>query len=109
MVTDPPYGVEYDPSWRNEAAKRGAIDFAAKREGTVQNDDRADWYDAWALFPGDVVYCWCASNFSDVVKSSLERAGFVARYLLIWAKPRFAISRGHYHWQHEPCWYAVRK
>ncbi len=19
------------------------------------------------------------------------------------------ISRGHYHWQHEPCWYAVRK
>ena len=23
MVTDPPYGVEYDPSWRNEAAKKG--------------------------------------------------------------------------------------
>ena len=21
---------------------------------------------------------------------------------------RIAISRGHYHWQHEPCWYAVR-
>lgn len=19
------------------------------------------------------------------------------------------MSRGHYHWQHEPCWYAVRK
>ena len=19
------------------------------------------------------------------------------------------LSRGHYHWQHEPCWYAVRK
>ena len=27
----------------------------------------------------------------------------------IWAKDRFALSRGHYHWQHEPCWYAVRK
>ena len=25
-----------------------------------------------------------------------------------WAKARFALSRGHYHWQHEPCWYAVR-
>jgi hypothetical protein len=24
------------------------------------------------------------------------------------AKDRFALSRGHYHWQHEPCWYAVR-
>jgi len=28
---------------------------------------------------------------------------------VIWAKPRFVISRGDYHWQHEPCWYAVRK
>jgi DNA modification methylase len=22
---------------------------------------------------------------------------------------KFDISRGHYHWQHEPCWYAVKK
>lgn len=22
MVTDPPYGVEYDPSWRNQAGPR---------------------------------------------------------------------------------------
>ena len=28
---------------------------------------------------------------------------------IIWAKPHFMISRGDYHWQHEPCWYAVRK
>ena len=31
------------------------------------------------------------------------------RAQIIWAKDRFALSRGHYHWQHEPCWYAVRK
>jgi DNA modification methylase len=30
------------------------------------------------------------------------------RSQIIWAKDRFALSRGHYHWQHEPCWYAVR-
>ena len=30
------------------------------------------------------------------------------RSQIIWAKDRFAFSRGHYHWQHEPCWYAVR-
>ena len=23
-------------------------------------------------------------------------------------KQHFALSRDHYHWQHEPCWYAVR-
>ena len=49
MVTDPPYGVEYDPSWRNQA---GAA--KTKRTGKVLNDDRADWREAWALFPGDV-------------------------------------------------------
>ena len=29
--------------------------------------------------------------------------------LIIWAKQHFAISRGDYHGQHEPCWYVVRK
>jgi DNA modification methylase len=24
-------------------------------------------------------------------------------------KQHFALSRGDYHWQHEPCWYAVKK
>lgn len=47
MVTDPPYGVEYDPSWRNQegAAK-------TKRTGKVLNDDRADCCEAWALSRG---------------------------------------------------------
>ena len=28
---------------------------------------------------------------------------------VIWAKQSLVmVGRGHYHWQHEPCWYAVR-
>jgi DNA modification methylase len=42
------------------------------------------------------------------VQQSLERSGFEIRSQIIWGKNRFALSRGHYHWQHEPCWYAVR-
>lgn len=109
MVTDPPYGVEYDPEWRNEAAKKGLIAFAASREGKVANDDRVDWSEAWELFTGDVVYCWHADRHASSVQASLEGSGFEMRSQVIWAKPRFVISRGHYHWQHEPCWYAVRK
>ena len=109
MVTDPPYGVEYDPSWRNEAAKKGLIAFAARREGEVANDDRVDWTEAWELSPAEVVYCWHAGRHASSVQESLQRAGFEMRSQIIWAKPRFVISRGHYHWQHEPCWYAVRK
>ena len=42
-------------------------------------------------------------------KESLEEAGFALRAQIIWAKNNFAISRGHYHFQQEPCWYAVRE
>jgi len=109
MVTDPPYGVKYDPAWRNEAAKAGKIAFAARREGRVQNDDRVDWSAAYAFFPGAVVYVWHAGRHASAVEQSLEASGFNIRSQIIWAKSRFAISRGHYHWQHEPCWYAVKK
>ena len=34
--------------------------------------------------------------------------GFAIRTQIVWTKQHFAISRGHYHVQHEPCWYAVR-
>ena len=30
------------------------------------------------------------------------------RAQIIWDKGRPILSRGHYHFQHEPCWYAVR-
>jgi DNA modification methylase len=43
------------------------------------------------------------------VAASLDENGFERRSLIIWAKPSPSFSRGHYHWQHEPCWYAVRK
>ena len=109
MVTDPPYGVNYRPEWRNEAARAGKIAFAARREGHVANDDRFDWSGAYALFGGSVAYIWHASLFGSEVQRSLESCGFELRSQIIWAKSRFAISRGHYHWHHECCFYAVRK
>ena len=105
MVTDPPYGVEYDPEWRMDAGLTGNT----ARMGKVMNDDRADWTEAWKLFPGDVAYVYHAGVFASTVQQSLERAGFAIRAQIIWAKDRLALSRGDYHWQHEPCWYAVRE
>ena len=55
------------------------------------------------------MYCWHADRHASEVQRSLEAAGFEIRCQIVWAKPRFAISRGHYNWQHEPCWYAVRQ
>ena len=98
-VTDPPYGVEYDPAWREH---RG-IASEGLAKGTVLNDDRADWREAWALFPGDVIYCWHAALQSAAFVASLEACGFDIRSQIIWDKTRLVIGRGDYHWQHEPC------
>ena len=105
MVTDPPYGVNYDPSVRENVEGHGNV----KNFGKVQNDDRADWREAYALFQGNVAYIWHANSFSDVVWQSIESVGFEISQVIIWTKQHFAIGRSDYHWQHEPCFYAIRK
>jgi DNA modification methylase len=104
MITDPPYGVQYDPSWR---ARRG-VSARTNKMGRVLNDDCADWRRAWSLFPGAVAYVWCASMHNDVVIASLEACGFTRRAHVIWVKDRFTLGRGDYQWQHEPLWYCVK-
>ena len=109
MVTDPPYGVNYDANWRNEVDRANGKPYGARAVGKVSNDDNADWREAWSLFPGDVAYVWHAGNKAHIVAESIEAGGFDIRAQIIWAKNNIVIGRGHYHPKHEPCWYAVKK
>ena len=95
--------MDYDPAWRNATGHA-----KTKRTGKVRNDDRADWREAWELFPGDVAYVWHGALHAHEVAGSLIAAGFGIRAQIVWAKECIVLSRGHYHWQHEPCFYAVR-
>jgi DNA modification methylase len=102
LVTDPPYGVAYDPQWRAEAG----INKNKGRMGVVQNDDRVDWTPAYKLSGAKIAYVWHAGKYGAEVKASLEIAGYEIIAQIIWNKDKFALSRGDYHWKHEPCWYA---
>lgn len=106
MITDPPYGVKYEASWRAEAKNRKKTE--REETSNLMNDDQADWYDAYVLFPGNVVYVWHASAFTDVVMDGLRRSDFEPKQQIIWNKNIHALSRSDYHWKHEPCWYAIR-
>ena len=103
MVTDPPYGVKYDPAWRTTPG----IDDGAHRHGAQRRPRR--------LARGvGAVSRRCRLRVArrrswPTVVDSLATCGFAIRAQIIWAKNRFALSRGDYHWQHEPCWYAVRR
>jgi DNA modification methylase len=110
MVTDPPYGVSYDPKWRETNLKTWK---KPRSTGKVENDARADWSEVWALFPGHVAYVWHGGLHSSVVEDSLTRNGFVMFAQIIWAKQHFVIGRGkprptlhvRKDWSDKPWWH----
>ena len=107
MVTDQPWGVDYDANWRNERLREDGCPSADRATGKVENDNRFDWLEVWLLFPGEVAYVWTSGLYAGETIAALETARFERRCLIVWAKQQFVIGRGHYHAQHEPCWYAI--
>ena len=112
LVTDPPYGVELDMEWRNRAGLNSKGGQAAKsylRQQGVSGDTIADWSHAYELVTSlDTAYVWFASVNAAAVQNGLTRIGLVPRQLIVWVKPFTTISRSHYNWRHEPCWYAFK-
>jgi DNA modification methylase len=114
LLTDPPYGVSLDMEWRDRAglnalgpAQPSYLRGEGHRNTSISGDTRADWSEAFELVPSlDTAYVWHASAFSVEVSAGLRRIGYDLKQQIIWRKPHFALSRQHYHWQHEPCWYA---
>jgi DNA modification methylase len=119
MVTDPPYGIELDSEWRDRAGLNGhgpaEPSYMKKRtkghsETTISGDTRADWSEAFALVPSlEVAYVWHASKFTREVLDGLLKIGFLHHQQVIWNKGRTVLTRTHYWFQHEPCWYVRKK
>lgn len=119
LVTDPPYGIELNSEWRDKAGlnTRGAAEpsYLKRRskghqETTISGDTRADWSEAFALVPSlEVGYVWHASKFTREVLDGLLRIGFLHHQQIIWDKGRTVLTRTHYWFQHEPCWYVRKK
>ncbi len=119
MVTDPPYGIELDSEWRDRAGLNGCgpaePSYLKKRtpghtETSISGDTRADWSDAFALVLHlEVAYVWHASKFTREVLDGLLRIGFLHHQQIIWNKGRTVLTRTHYWFQHEPCWYVRKK
>lgn len=108
MVTDPPYGVEYKPEWRNEVMPAGKNQHTVNT-GKVLNDDRASWAGVFSRSPCTVLYVWHGALHVAEVARSLEVCGFELRAHLIWSKMNWTMCRSHYQWRHESCFYAVKK
>jgi hypothetical protein len=110
LVTDPPYGVSLDLTWRDRAS--GSADPAVRRSRStghrntaLTGDTRVDWSEAFALVPTlEVGYVWHAGVHAAQVAAGLERIGFEIVSQVIWDKGAFTLGRAWYHWGHEPAW-----
>jgi DNA modification methylase len=119
MITDPPYGIELDTEWRDRAGLNGcgpaeASYMKRRTEGhtntSISSDTRADWSEAFDLVPSlQIAYVWHASVFTCEVLDGLLRIGFLYPQQIIWNKGRTVLTRTHYWYQHEPCWYVRKK
>jgi len=119
MVTDPPYGISLDSEWRDRAGLNSCgpaePSYMKKRtkghtETSISGDTRADWSEAFALAPSlDVAYVWHASIYTREVLDGLLRIGFLYPQQIVWNKGRTVLTRTHYWYQHEPCWYVRKK
>lgn len=119
MVTDPPYGIKLDSEWRDRAGLNGhgpaePSYMKSRTEGhtetKISGDTRADWSAVFEQVPSLMVaYVWHASVFTREVLNGLERIGFLYPQQIIWDKGRTVLTRTHYWYQHEPCWYVRKK
>ncbi len=116
LSTDPPYGVSLDPTWRDGVynalgpGEKPYMRTKGHRNTSMSGDTRVDWSEAFELVPSlEVAYVWHAGVHAVAVGAGLERIGFEIRSQVIWVKTQFAMGRGAFQWQHEPCWFAIRK
>lgn len=114
FATDPPYLVDYDGTnhphawnkpdhnkdwsesyhdWDNAAQGEGLYDGFVKTAVEIAITAEAAWY------------CWHASRNQALLEGVWTRYGAFVHQQIIWVKDRPILTRSHYMWQHEPCFF----
>ena len=105
MVTDPPYGVDYEGGQAN-----------SKKREKLSGDDTTDVFNAGLsaalnAVPSGAWYIWHAGRYAEPVYVAIRKCGFDVRALIVWnkLKAHYGAPSAHYCQKHEPCLYAVRE
>jgi DNA modification methylase len=102
MVTDPPYGVDYQGG-------------AAGKRRRIANDDLGGdqsrfWTSALQHWPlaGDAYVFSPSGPLISVLCASIQAAGIEHHQWLIWVKDRLVLGHSNYHYRHEHVFYGWR-
>jgi DNA modification methylase len=116
MATDPPYlvdytGGEHPPTKANQGK-------ANRNKHWDEYTDRESGVDFFARFlqvglahlrEGSAVYQWHATRRQAIVEESWKQVGLLVHQTIVWVKARGVLTRSHYMWAHEPCFYGWRE
>jgi len=113
-ATDPPYLVDYTGTNHPQSFER-------ERAGKDNNKNWDAYHDPktsvaffsdfirvaieHALVESPAFYQWHASRRQALVEAAWTGNGLLFHQQLIWVKSRPILTRSHFMWQHEPCFY----
>ena len=110
MATDPPYLVDYDGGERAETkGNKGKT----KKHWDDYHDPQTsvDFFKRFIqvatphLKPKTAIYQWHATIRQHLVMQAWEATGLHLHQTIVWVKARAVLTRSHYMWMHEPCFY----
>jgi site-specific DNA-methyltransferase (adenine-specific) len=105
IITDPPYGIDY------QSARR--ID-PKKRHEKIENDKKPFiWflYDAFRVLKfGGGLLVFCRWDVQEIFRIAIECAGFVVKNQLVWDRGVHGMGdlKGSFAPQHDVIWFAVK-
>lgn len=103
LVTDPPYGVDYEgEAGKIENDNLKDEEFLHFLEDAFRNADAS-------MKAGSSFYIWYADSSSNTFRPACSNIGWTIRECLIWNKNSLVIGRQDYQWKHEPCLYGWKE
>lgn len=81
ILTDPPYGIDFQSTWPTEKSKR--------KPKIKNNKHPFIWflYDAFRLCKSDgCILCFTRDDVCEIFKTSIQCAGFTIRSVIVWDK-----------------------
>jgi DNA modification methylase len=116
LATDPPYlvdytGGEHPPTKANQGK-------ANRNKHWDEYTDPESGVDFFARFlrvglghlgEGSAIYQWHATRRQALVEEAWKQVGLLVHQTIVWVKARGVLTRSHYMWSHEHCFYGWRE
>ena len=105
VITDPPYGIDYQSAWRIDPNEW---------KPKIANDKKPFIWWAFDAFrvtkDKGCVFCFCRWNVQEPFRMALESAGFDIKAQVIWDRRAHGMGdlEGNFAPQHDVCWFGTK-